>query len=308
MSSRLGSFARGASFLCFALSLAAEENPRFLLSAPQVMKAGWNARILKHHDLNQDGLEDLAYYNLDRSRIEFLYRTKNGKMHLSAFRSAQPDRWEPPLEDAPYVKEFLFISDELTAFAFGDLNDDGSTDLVRGSPENGLHIHFRTKDNKWSKPIEIESKTLKTHSRGDQDRREIKGLRLLNSFFLLRTDWKSCPSKRASLFIRPSFSARMPSGPTGWTCLILMKTDISIGCIPHRGPIVLYGFVMVVRMGSVRNAPSSLPSGLLSTLCPSWQERQGTPVRFSAIDRLSGEAMVFSFFEGGREGSRMGLQ
>ena len=158
MSFRLQSFARGASFLCLALSLTAKENPRFLLSAPQVMKAGWNARILKHHDLNQDGLEDLAYYNLDRSRIEFLYRTKDGKAPVRV-RSAQPDRWEPALEDAPYVKEYLFVSEELTAFAFGDLNDDGLVDLVRGSPDDGLHIHFRTKGNKWSKPIEIETKT-----------------------------------------------------------------------------------------------------------------------------------------------------
>lgn len=146
------------------LDLGAADEEKFLLSAPEVMKAGWNARILRHHDLNEDGLEDLAYYNLDRSRIEFLYRVKDGKPPPRV-RPAQPDRWEPPLEDAPYVKEFLFISDELSTFAFGDLNDDGLTDLVRGSLESGVHIHFRTKDNKWSKPIEIESKTLRTHSR-----------------------------------------------------------------------------------------------------------------------------------------------
>ena len=87
------SFVCRVSFFCLAYGLTGEEKPRFLLS-PSSHEGGWNARILKHHDLNKDGLEDLAYYNLDRSRIEFLYRTKDGKVPPRV-RSAQPDRWEP---------------------------------------------------------------------------------------------------------------------------------------------------------------------------------------------------------------------
>ena len=123
------------------------DSEKFLLSAPQVMKAGWNARILRHYDLNSDGMEDLAYFNLDRSRIELLYRVKDGKA-LKRVRPAQEDRWEPALEDAPYAKEYIFLSDELSTFAFGDLNDDGLADLVRGSPDDGVFVHFRTKDNR----------------------------------------------------------------------------------------------------------------------------------------------------------------
>jgi hypothetical protein len=292
VSFRLRSVARGASFLCLALSLTAEENPRFLLSAPQVMKTGWNARILKHHDLNQDGLEDLAYYNLDRSRIEFLYRTKNGKIPVRV-RSAQPDRWEPPLEDAPYVKEFLFISEELTTFAFGDLNDDGSTDLVRGSPEDGLRIHFRTKDNKWSKPIEIESKTLKTHSRAIKVVGKSKGSPA--RIFLFTEDGLEILPFAKGKPVYPSKLFREDAQRANGLDLLDLDEDGHLDWlystpgserslrIRHGGP---DGFgperSFELALGSSFNP---LPKG----------KRGKGPVRFSAIDRLSGEAMVFSF-------------
>ncbi len=282
----------GASLLFSVLCLNADGNPRFLLSAPQVMKAGWNARILKHHDLNEDGLEDLAYYNLDRSRIEFLYRVKDGKAPPRV-RPAQPDRWEPPLEDAPYLKEFLFISDELSTFAFGDLNDDGLTDLVRGSLESGVHIHFRTKDNKWSKPIEIESKTLRTHSRAIKVVGKSKSSPA--QLFLFTEDGleiltfdEGKPLYPSKLFREDAQRANGldfldldGDGHLDWT-YSLPGSERSVR-IRHGGP---DGF------GPERSFELALGSSFNPV--PIGKRDKG-PIRFSAIDRLSGEAMVYSF-------------
>ena len=37
------------------------------LSSPEVLLTGWNARCLEHADLNKDGMEDIIYFNLDKS-------------------------------------------------------------------------------------------------------------------------------------------------------------------------------------------------------------------------------------------------
>ena len=50
------------------------------LSEPEVLLTGWNARCLTNTDLNGDGLTDLIYFNLDKSYIEILYRTKEGSL------------------------------------------------------------------------------------------------------------------------------------------------------------------------------------------------------------------------------------
>ena len=285
-------FGFGVFLVGLANSLVAEQTPKFLLSAPQVMKAGWNARILRHFDLNKDGLEDLAYYNLDRSRIEFLYRTKDGKAPPRV-RSAQPDRWEPLLEDAPYVKEYLFVSEELTAFAFGDLNGDGSTDLVRGSPEDGLLVHFRTKDSKWSKPVEIETKTLKSHSQAIKVLGKSKDSPA--RIFLFTEEGlevlpfsKGQPLYPSKLFREDSKRASgldlLDLDEDGHLDWLYLKpgSDRSLR-IRHGGP---EGFgperSFDLALGSSFNP---LPKG----------KRGKAPVRFCAIDRLSGEAMAFSF-------------
>ena len=80
----------------------------FRFSPPEVIKASWNARTFISEDLNQDGLNDLIFFNLDRSRIEILYRTKDGKVP-ERVKPVQRSRWDPELEDAPYKKEFIFI-------------------------------------------------------------------------------------------------------------------------------------------------------------------------------------------------------
>ena len=153
----------------------------FRLSSPDVVKASWNARTFLAEDINQDGLNDLIFFNLDRSRIEILYRTKDGKVP-ERVKPVQRNRWDPELEDAPYKKEFIFIPETITSLAVGDLNLDGFTDIVTGSPDHGVQVFFRTNDLLWAKPIELETLKLRPDSISIKIRKEKKGNR--SSLFL----------------------------------------------------------------------------------------------------------------------------
>ena len=145
-------------FCCALVNVGAVS---FRLSSPEVIKASWNARTFLCEDLNADGLNDLLFYNLDRSRIEILYRTSNGKTPPRV-SPVQVDRWNPELEDAPYKKEYIFVPEKITVLAVGDLNRDGLLDVIQGSPENGVQVYFRTPDLKWKEPYELESGRLRS--------------------------------------------------------------------------------------------------------------------------------------------------
>ena len=162
---------------CFLLiSFMKVGDAEFRLSLPDVVKASWNARTFLSEDINQDGLNDLIFFNLDRSRIEILYRTKDGKVP-ERVKPVQPNRWDPELEDAPYKKEFIFIPETITALATGDLNLDGFTDIVTGSPDHGVQVYFRTNDLLWAEPIELETLKLRPDSVSIKIRKAEKGNR-----------------------------------------------------------------------------------------------------------------------------------
>ena len=163
------------------LSFMNEGVAGFRLSSPDVVKASWNARTFLSEDINKDGLNDLIFFNLDRSRIEILYRTKDGKVP-ERVKPVQRSRWDPELEDAPYKKEFIFIPETITSLAIGDLNLDGFTDIVTGSPDHGVQVYFRTNDLFWGEPIELETLKLRPESVSIKIRNDKKSNR--SSLFL----------------------------------------------------------------------------------------------------------------------------
>ena len=153
-----------SSLAVFSSSNGLSADPALInLSKPEILLAGWNARCLEQGDLNGDGLTDLAYFNPSNSQLELLYRCKPGEKPPRV-RSVKKDRWEPVLENAPYVKERIFIRGNLTSIEIGDLNDDGIPDIVTGSPEEGISVFFREEDHRWSKPLEIQSGKLRPNS------------------------------------------------------------------------------------------------------------------------------------------------
>ena len=158
---------------CSVFSILAKKegnSTAFRFVGPEVLKLDWNARALHASDVNGDGLNDLAIVNRDRSRIEILYRRKPGQ-EPKGIRSARPDRWEPLLENAPYVRENLPLDGVVTSITTGDLDGDGKEDIVFGGPEDGVYVCFRQKDNSWSDSFEVDSGSIRSGS-GSLDVRE----------------------------------------------------------------------------------------------------------------------------------------
>ena len=145
------------------LSFLSSASGSIRLSSPEVIKASWNARNFLSEDLNKDGLNDLLFFNLERSRIEILYRTKDGKIP-DRISPVKQNRWDPVLEDAPYKKEYIFIPEAVSVISTGDLNQDGLQDIICGSPINGVCVYFRTDKSSWSKPMELESYKIRPDS------------------------------------------------------------------------------------------------------------------------------------------------
>ena len=128
---------------------------------------GWNARCLTHADLNNDGLADLVYFNLDKSYLEILYRTKAGVLPKNV-SPVRKNRWEPVLEDSKYQTERIFITGSITDITVGDLNSDDAPDIITASPEDGVRIYFRENNSSWSDALEIETDKIRPYSKSLQ--------------------------------------------------------------------------------------------------------------------------------------------
>ena len=153
-----------AFLLLFSQSLLQVDSKPIQLSNPEVQLTGWNARCLNHADLNGDGLEDLVYFNLDKSYLEILYRTQDDIVPKN-ISPVLKNRWEPVLEDARYMPERIFINGSVTDIAIGDLNSDSASDIIIGSPVDGVRIFFRENNSSWSEGVEIESEKIRAYSK-----------------------------------------------------------------------------------------------------------------------------------------------
>jgi hypothetical protein len=121
----------------------------FALGPPEVYKLDWNTRGLTAHDLDGDGRTDLAVVNNDRGRIDLLYQKKPGKAERDARRKRGVRSWEPELEDARFRKESVVTGIRIFALAAGDLNGDGTSDLVYTGNPDGLTFLYQHPRGMW---------------------------------------------------------------------------------------------------------------------------------------------------------------
>ncbi|MFP6854771.1 MAG: VCBS repeat-containing protein, partial [Opitutales bacterium] len=147
---------RAAALLGSSVLIAEAKPLGFQFGDPEVIKLDWNAKCMMAKDLNGDGKIDLAVINPERARIDILYRRKPGEK-VSRVRSTTPDRWEPDLEDAPYLRETVPFDGDFANLALEDLDLDGRPDLIYGGPGEGVSVRFREKDDSWSKPLELDA-------------------------------------------------------------------------------------------------------------------------------------------------------
>ncbi|MFP6886394.1 MAG: VCBS repeat-containing protein, partial [Opitutales bacterium] len=153
-----------AAFLLASAAAAQADPQNFRFAAPEVVKLDWNAKCLVAKDLNGDAKVDLAVVNVERSRIEIFYRRKPGEK-VSHVRSTTPDRWDPDLEDAPYLRETVPFDGDFANLVAADLDLDGRPDLIYGGDGEGVVVRFREKNNSWSEPLELDARDPLTDKR-----------------------------------------------------------------------------------------------------------------------------------------------
>ena len=109
-------------------------------AGPEVIKLDWSTRSMNVRDFNQDGLNDIAVVNNDRSKIEILYRI-GPEQAAHVLRGAQPvtdQRWVPVFEDAHYRREGVAVGLPVFDLVVGDMNADGRrVDLRRNERGDG---------------------------------------------------------------------------------------------------------------------------------------------------------------------------
>ena len=279
---------------CFLLAsqfLHAKKAPPVWLSSPEVHLAGWNARCLDHADLNGDGLQDLVYFNLDRSRIEILYRCKKGETP-PRIRPVEKDRWEPVLEDALYLKERIFVPANLTSLAIGDFNQDGLPDLVRGSPEDGVFVHFRESNSTWSDAVSLEtgkirpfSRSLHVHAGSSEDR---------SLLFLFTVDGLETLSFEKGIPSYPSTLAREDGKRAYGTELSDLDGDGMLDWL-YLVPEDKDSLKLRLGDGNGFGAESSFDLKLSSFPTSLTSKPSKGSQRFCSIDAVSNEALIFSF-------------
>jgi hypothetical protein len=118
------------------------------LEGPEVTKVGWSSRSMVAHDLDGDGIKDLAVLDNERARILLLYRT-NGTITPSRPRASN-NRWDPVLEDAPYRPEGVSTGIRMFALAVADFDGDTRPDLAYTGSPDGLTVRYQRKAGDFS--------------------------------------------------------------------------------------------------------------------------------------------------------------
>ena len=276
-------------FLLLTAGLFQSQAKPIALAKPEVLLTGWNARCLTHADLNNDGLSDLVYFNLDKSYLEILYRTKAGVLPKNV-SPVRKNRWEPVLEDSKYQTERIFITGSITDITVGDLNSDDAPDIITASPDDGVRIYFRENNASWSDALEIESDKIRPYSKSLQviNRHSRNDLYLFAETGLEQISFvKGHPQYPSSLYREGD------------------KRAYGVELIDLNGDEILDWIYMVpgddfslkVRLGQKHGLGPELSFdiALASFPTPFSDSSAMKSQKFCSIDTLSREAVVFSF-------------
>ena len=161
----------GTPFAPFALGFAEEA---VQLTGPLVAKVDWNSRGLSAGDIDGDGRQDLALINNDHAQIDLLYQRTPAELKQVARTKLPSPRWEPIIEDAPFLKETVTTGDFMYDCAILDVNGDGRADLVYTGKRDRLAVKLQTAtgqfDDEWSYDRDTPSANVGSLAIADLDR------------------------------------------------------------------------------------------------------------------------------------------
>lgn len=123
---------------------------------PLVIKLDWSMRALQAHDLDGDGLKDLAVINNDTAQIELLYQNDGSAEPKAGQPRLQRNRWDPVLSDGDYRPSKITVGVPLFDLGVGDLNNDGRPDLVYASRGAPLTIRYQDDEGQWLETQEFD--------------------------------------------------------------------------------------------------------------------------------------------------------
>ncbi|TVP79134.1 MAG: VCBS repeat-containing protein [Puniceicoccaceae bacterium] len=129
---------------------------KFGFGEPQVIKLDWSTRALQVHDLNGNGLQDLAVINNDSAQIELLYQLPKDEPPALVQQRLQRNRWDPILSDGNFRSEKITIGVPLFDLGVGDLNNDGLPDLVYSSRSTPLTVRYQGENGHWLETLEFD--------------------------------------------------------------------------------------------------------------------------------------------------------
>lgn len=134
--------------LAGSVGFASADEP-FRLGGPLMSRVDWSARGLAAGDVDGDGRQDLALINNDEARIDVLYQRTPAEMTEAAKRKLGSSRWEPVLENAPFLKESVTTGDYMYDLAVLDVNGDGRADIVYTGKRDRLSVKLQTAPGTW---------------------------------------------------------------------------------------------------------------------------------------------------------------
>lgn len=153
---RLGRFGKITGLLALGAVGVLQGAGEIGFEEPQVIKLDWTTRALQAHDLDGDGLEDLAVINNDTAQIELLYQTAKDAPPEAPATRLERGRWDPVLADANFRSSKLTVGVPLFDLGVGDFNGDGRPDLVYSSRTVPLTIRYQDADGQWLETREFD--------------------------------------------------------------------------------------------------------------------------------------------------------
>lgn len=121
------------------------------LGKPLQMRLEPRSGLLRKADIDGDRRTDLVLANNAEGRIEIFYQRTPDELKKLAAKAAQSDREKPVLENAPFYRDSVTVSDDIHDILPMDFDGDGLVDLVYTGRRTGLNVIFQTAPGKWEK-------------------------------------------------------------------------------------------------------------------------------------------------------------